>query len=375
MTNEAFSAILESLCNEARNSAHATFGIMQLLRDSDRDSDRQASVAIGGASADRLLRCLDDVRDLLSREVPGSPRLQEFDLVMCVGEIIEVLNLASGKRAKRILVDAPPESVVLTQDREALEQILMRVLGTAFELSQTSEIRILLIPSVGESCARLDISPREGGLATRLTGWLNANPDQAVLDGAGDVPFGVTVMVAGKHLRALGGSAALVRDAAGHALVSLRLPSQEGEIGSDDPLVDGTRVEMRETLNVLVAEDCDDSFFLTQLMLPQENVWRARDGREALQMIQKRRFDLVLMDVHMPGMDGYSAIRSIRDWETKTANARATVVVLSSDDLDTQRRLAAQSGCSGFLRKPVRRDELTDLLARLKAARIPAGVH
>jgi CheY-like chemotaxis protein len=98
-------------------------------------------------------------------------------------------------------------------------------------------------------------------------------------------------------------------------------------------------------------------------------VWRARDGLEAVDMMKARRFDVVLMDIHMPGMDGYKAIRSVRDWETQTGNARTPIVVLSSDDLDTQMRSAAQSGCSGFLRKPLDQHDLVDLLDRLKAVR------
>jgi CheY-like chemotaxis protein len=123
----------------------------------------------------------------------------------------------------------------------------------------------------------------------------------------------------------------------------------------------------------LVAEGSDESFVLTGILLQKEAVWRARDGVEALDMMKSRRFDVVLMDVHMPGMDGYKAIRSLRDWETQTGNARTPIVVLSSDDLETQRRSAAQSGCSGFLRKPLDHHDLTALMDRLKAARaVPA---
>jgi len=75
------------------------------------------------------------------------------------------------------------------------------------------------------------------------------------------------------------------------------------------------------------------------------------------------------MDIHMPGLDGYKAIRSMRDWETQTGNARTPIVVLSSDDLDTQMRSALQSGCSGFLRKPLDHHDFLDLLDSLKAAR------
>ena len=90
---------------------------------------------------------------------------------------------------------------------------------------------------------------------------------------------------------------------------------------------------------------------------------------EAIDLVKKRRFDVVFMDVHMPGMDGYQAIRSIRDWETQTSNARTPIVVLSSDDLDRQTRSAAQSGCSGFLRKPLNNRDLPELLQRLKEVR------
>ena len=80
-------------------------------------------------------------------------------------------------------------------------------------------------------------------------------------------------------------------------------------------------------------------------------------------------YRLVLMDWHMPGMDGYSAIRGMREWETQTGNARTPIVVLSSDDLETQRQSAAQCGCSGFLRKPLQLSDLTNLLERVREAR------
>jgi two-component system sensor histidine kinase BarA len=84
-------------------------------------------------------------------------------------------------------------------------------------------------------------------------------------------------------------------------------------------------------------------------------------------MVKHRRFDVVFMDVHLPGIDGYTAIRAIRDWETETGNARTPMVVLSADDLATQVRSAAEAGCSGFLRKPVGKTEISALLDRLKA--------
>jgi CheY-like chemotaxis protein len=370
MTNEAISAILEYLCNEARNSVHATFGLMELLHEVATDSTRPLSMAVRGASADRLLRSIDDVRELLSSVPPAPATMEEFDLALCAGEIIEVLNLASEKRGCHMFVDAPPGPLRVTQDRKAVEQMLTRILGTASKLAQARGVGVKLSLGDAQNGCRAAISAGDAGLTARLTSWLNVEPDGAVFEDADEVPFALAVMVAGKLLRGMGGSAELARDSAGPAVVALDLPSQTMGVDSED-LAAFRKAAPPGALNVLVAEDCDDSFVLSELMLRNEHVWRARDGQEALRAMQKQRFDVVFMDVHMPGMDGYTVIRSMREWETQTGNARTPMVVLSSDDLETQRLSAAQCGCSGFLRKPLRRGDLTNLLDRLKQARMP----
>jgi CheY-like chemotaxis protein len=371
MTNEAISAILEHLCNEARNSMHATLGVMELLRETITEPSQRASVAIGRASADQLLRSIDDVRELLSTAPGVSSHAEEFDVTMCAGEIIELLNLASTKRRRHMVLDAPSEPLMLTQDRKAVEQVLTRILDTAFKLAQLSDVHVKLSPSRVGNGAWVAIHGRDADLAARLTNWLNASSDRAVLQDPGEVPFEVAVMVAGKGLRGLGGRAELEHDAAGHSIVSLDFPMQALAIDEHENLSMTSQPSQPDALNILIAEDCDDSFVLSELMLQDENVRRARDGREALEMIQRHRFDIVFMDIHMPGLDGYSAIRSMREWETETGNARTPIVVLSSDDLETQRRRAAQNGCSGFLRKPLRRDDLSSLLDRVKQGRTP----
>lgn len=194
--------------------------------------------------------------------------------------------------------------------------------------------------------------------------WLNADPEQVSFRDLPDMPFSLAVMVAGKTLRDLGGSAQRSSEPGEPAQLKILLPSLARE-SSDLPQQDCRP----NTLNVLLTEDCDESYALSELMLRRESVWRARNGPEAVEMVKKQRFDIVLMDIHMGGMDGYTAIEAIRDWETQSGNARIPIVILSSDDLETQRQSAARSGCTGFLRKPLRSNDLPDLLDRLKGAR------
>jgi len=368
MNNQATLAILEHLSNEARDSMHATFGALEFLRDTVTDPAQRSSVAIGRTSADQLLRSIDDVRELLSSTVPAPATLEEFDLALLAGEIIQVLHLALG-RADHMILDAPARPLLLTQDQKAVEQVLSRVLEAAFKLSPADDVRVWLRPWHDENGVRLTIDACDAELVPRLAKWLNARPDQAGLEHPRDVSFEVAVMVAGKHLRGLGGSAELARDAAGHSVIDLDFPVETRAIDGREEF-ELSVPQAPDALTILVAEDCDDSFVLSELMLQNENVQRARDGQEALKMLQRHRFDVVFMDIHMPGMDGYSGIRGMREWEAQSGNARTPIVVLSSDDLETQRQCAAQLGCSGFLRKPLRRSELTEMLDRLKQHRM-----
>jgi two-component system, sensor histidine kinase and response regulator len=352
MTNQAISAIMEHFCIQARNAAQANLLLVELLRGMRLDRAQRVSVRQGTAGADQLLRSIEDVRELLEAAVPP-PRnvVEEFDLAQCAAEIVEGLNLASGKKVRQLVMDEPP-ALPIMQDRRAVEQVLTRVLGAALKLAPSGEVRF----RVGaESHMRRASIVCEETLAVRLANWLNADPEQAQFEEPGDLPHGVAVMVAGKWLRALGGAAAL-----DGAAVELDFPSA----GADQD----TGERKRDALHILVAEDNDESFALTEMIMQEERVWRARDGQEALRLIQTQRFDVVFMDVHMPGMNGYEAIRIVREWETQQGGARTPMVVLSSDDVETQQRSAAECGCSGFLRKPLERADLTPLLERLKQA-------
>jgi CheY-like chemotaxis protein len=356
---------LNYLCNEARNSVHASFGLMALSPHLIPDPAWRTCLENSKSSADRLLRSIDDIRELLSTENPLFDPVEEFDVTLCLAETIELLNLASGDRASRLVLESAARPVVGRQHRRGVEQALTRVLDAVSKLGRKGTALVTAVPATDGDGVRFEIIPANANIALRVADWLNADPEAVNFQDADDVLFGVATLLAGKRIRALGGTAEFMSDARSPMSLVISLPWQAatGDFHPQLPEQDQTG------LNILVAEDSDESFMLTGILLQKESVWRARDGLEAVDMMKARRFDVVLMDIHMPGMDGYKAIRSVRDWETQTGNARTPIVVLSSDDLDTQMRSAAQSGCSGFLRKPLDQHDLVDLLDRLKAVR------
>jgi CheY-like chemotaxis protein len=366
MTNQTILSLLSYLSNEARNSLQASFILPALGPSAPPDPAWVTCLANGKYSADRLLRCIDDIRELLSTESPAVDQAEEFDVTLCLGETSAVLNLASGDRASRLILESPPRSVTGRQHRRAVQQVLTRVLDAVSKLGPKGEVLISAMQaSERDSGFQVQIIPANSNIALRVADWLNSDADQVDFEDAHQVRYGIATMVAGKRIRALGGSAECVSHSRASTALLVSLPWRDyAERGCPpEPFPDQTG------LSVLVAEDSDESFVLTRILLKKELVWRARDGLEALDMMKAHRFDVVLMDVHMPGLNGYKAIHEMRDWETETGNARTPIVVLSSDDLNTQMRTAAQAGCSGFLRKPLEPIDLLDLLDRLKTIR------
>ncbi len=100
---------------------------------------------------------------------------------------------------------------------------------------------------------------------------------------------------------------------------------------------------------ILVAEDNDSNFILmTYILKKYFQFERAKNGQEAVEMVEKGDFDLVLMDIKMPVMDGLEATKSI-----KANHPDLPIIALTANAFDSDRQLALEAGCNDFLSKPV----------------------
>ena len=103
---------------------------------------------------------------------------------------------------------------------------------------------------------------------------------------------------------------------------------------------------------ILVAEDNDSNFILMTYILKKFYQFeRAKNGKEAVEMVEKGGFDIVLMDIKMPIMDGLEATKAIKE-----KYPGLPVVALTANAFDSDRQLALQAGCDDFLSKPVSSD-------------------
>ena len=112
---------------------------------------------------------------------------------------------------------------------------------------------------------------------------------------------------------------------------------------------------------ILVAEDNDSNYVLMTYLLKKDFEFeRAKNGQIAVEMVDANAYDLVLMDIKMPVMDGLEATRQIKE-----KHPDLPVVALTANAFDSDRTAAKKAGCCGFLSKPVNRDECMTLLKNL----------
>ena len=111
---------------------------------------------------------------------------------------------------------------------------------------------------------------------------------------------------------------------------------------------------------ILVAEDNDSNYILMTYILKRDYEFkRAKNGQEAVDMVNEGGFDLVLMDIKMPVMDGLTATQQIKD-----AHPELPVIAWTANAFDSDRQLALKAGCNDFLAKPVNREKCLALIEK-----------
>ncbi len=259
-------------------------------------------------------------------------------------------------------------------ERRSLAQLLMQLGAHVFEANEASK------EAIGEALtdhlAAVDIllidadeSPIEAGAS--LAELRELAPGKRV---TGVVLTGAIEKVSVQDYRAVGFSEYLIRPVRPLSLYRLLTESRRGPTGTANSSAanyEGSikRVETHE-LNVLLAEDNDINAMLATKMLTNLNcrVERVLDGREAVQRVKSalrdgNEFDVILMDVHMPEMDGLQATREIREFQRGSAGIPATIVAVTANAFAEDREQCFAAGMDYYLAKPFDPAELAAILS------------
>ncbi len=360
--NQAKSAFLATMSHEIRTPLNGVLGMAQAVLADDLATEQRARVKIIRQSGETLLTLLNDILDL-SKIAAGKFELENIEFEL--GELLAGCRAAFSSVADKkgvglsIEVDSSARGVYFG-DPTRVRQILNNLISNGLKFTERGEV-CLQVDRL-EDQLRLIVSDTGIGLSKEQLPQLFARFAQADVSTTrrfGGTGLGLAIC---KELADMLGGHITVESVEGHGTtftVSLPLPrigdeKAEAVVDSDVEATD------REGLRVLVAEDNSVNQLVIRTILNQIGIDPVivADGEQAVQAWTAQHFDVVLMDVQMPVLDGVNATRAIRALEVESRRPRTPIVALTANAMSHHLNEYSACGMDAFVAKPIRVEEL-----------------
>ncbi|HYX32326.1 MAG TPA: response regulator [Oligoflexus sp.] len=365
--NQTKSFFLAAMSHEIRTPLNAIMGCTELLCQTDLTSvDRYEYEGRIKRNVQLVTRLIADILDLTKIEA-GKLEVEkiETNFPQLISDVEMVMRHTAEEKGLTFSMQAedPLPETILT-DPTRLKQILTNVIGNAVKFTAAGEVSVTVKLERVSKILRIAIRDTGKGLAEDQTAKIFELFTQA--DASTTRNFGGTGL--GLHLarrlaRCLGGDIVLVKSTPGLGSVFEITVALEGVHDKVRPTeaVQQTKISSSrlEGAKVLLADDTLDNQFLVAKYLTRAGatVDVAGDGEEAVTMAQAGDYDVVLMDIQMPKLDGYEATAQLR----KEGYERP-IVALTAHAMRGERERCRLAGCNDYLTKPVKMQELIEMV-------------
>ncbi|MBL8698872.1 MAG: response regulator [Alphaproteobacteria bacterium] len=366
IANRARAEFLATVSHEIRTPLNGIIGYAELLADTNLAAMQRHHVEIIDASARALLDLLNDVLDFSRIEAGRLPLLEApLDIREIVDGAVSAIRVVATRKGLSLDVDAPPSIPRVVGDAGRVRQILLNLLGNAIKFTTRGGVRLAVEPlAAPPDRVRLRITVADTGLGIAPEAQARlferfAQADSTIGRRFGGTGLGLAISKA--LVEMMGGTIGVAsRPSEGSTFwFTLDLPAAgETADASDAQRDDRTAASPARSLRVLVVDDMDVNRELASTILRKagHEVEIATNGAEAVERVRTRDFDVVLMDVNMPVMDGFEATARIRSLPTLNRRVRIAALTASATAGDIMR--CRQVGMDAHVAKPIDRRQL-----------------
>ncbi|MCK5237853.1 MAG: PAS domain S-box protein [Deltaproteobacteria bacterium] len=372
--SRAKSDFLASMSHEIRTPITAITGVSELLSDKEaRDEEDEKYLDIISSASDTLLGLINDILDISKIEA-GQLKLEEkpFSLEREVEAAVSLARVRAGDKNLRVelrILEGVPKSVV--GDRLRLSEVLLNLVGNAVKFTERGEVKLEVTPydyvakdDGDEATLLFTIKDTGVGISTdKLESIFDqfSQADNSTTRKYGGSGLGLSIS---KKLVNLMGGRIWVESKEGRGSkfnFTAKFKIHSGSIDEShrkEAVTD--KPSDSRTLKILLAEDSEHISFVIKTFLRDTpySVELVENGAEALKKFKEEKYDLVLMDMEMPVMDGYEATRMIREYEKTNDLSPAPVVALTAHALKEHEIKCMEAGCTAHIGKPVKKPDL-----------------